>query len=325
MSDKTMAVSRAPWAPLKFGARVLGLALAVGSFGPPAGATFYTPANGVPVMDGSFTTPQEWANAGKVRDDLNVGWFYNQYTENWHSSNTLSFFKMHAFDDPGYGQLDTYDLNSFEFTFGANTVKTWVFEPGECPPDLDPLWLGEVGLGDYTSLLDDGGFLVRLNGDPLSDRIWRPGMAQPGDPGWDFTQYYGVFAFAGFDNSAFVQGYSDVVEPRELYEWSITLNKDPLQGGVFGIPGGPGNPVPPPLCSLIWEFVTLERTDDWKPSMGGWGIPGGPGWKEQHNFVNMGIDPSLHPIPIPEPATYGLAAGAALALLALGAKRRRSK
>jgi len=291
-------------------------------FGKPALCESYPPAAEDPVVDGAFSSPLEYANANIVRDDLNVGDFYKQHIENWTVnsitySNTITFFDTHFFTDPGYGQLDGYDLNSFDYQWGENLVSTWVFLDGDNTPD--DWWLLAVGIdtgasSDYTNLNDDGGFLVRLNNNPATDKIWTPGSPQPGDPGWDFADYYGVFAGGGFNNSAYTQGYNSVVtDDREIYEWSITMNHT---GG--GIPGADGdNPDAPGVCSPIWELQTKERkVMDWKPEMGGHGTWGGPGWIPYDEWVLMGWDDSMHATPTPSALVLGvLGLGTSLRLM----------
>lgn len=275
-----------------------------------------------PVVDGAFSSPLEYTNANVVRDEYDVGDFYKQHIEDWTVggityTGTISFFDTHVFTDAAYGQLDAYDLNSFEFVWGGNRVSTWVFLPGDNTPD--EWWLQAVGLSGYTALNDDGGFLVRLNNDPSTDRIWTPGDVQPGDPGWNFANYYGVFAGGGFNNSAHVHGYNTTVtDDREIYEWSITMNH--VGGGVPG--AGGDNPDAPGVCDPIWELQTKERlVMDWKPEMGGHGTWGGPGWIPYQEWVLMGWDDSMHPTPVPTACLLG-ALGLGTSMLRL---RRRNR
>lgn len=295
----------------------------------------YPPAAEDPIMDGAFTTPLEYAYANKVRDDQNVGWFYKEHKTNWTVNgityaNTITFFDNHYFTNSGYGQLDMYDMNSWEFAWGDIAVEVWVFLAGNNPDPWDAFWLDLSGIGsaNYPSGFDDdGGFLVRLNYDPSTDKRWLPGDPQPGDPTWNFADFYGVFAQGGFNDSAFTQGYSTIAAPREIYEWSITMNRitgtgaSGNDGGIPGVPqfggglgGGPGrggggggtgddddeaNPPAPDLCVPKWELVTKwKRVKDWNPSMGGFGTRGGPGWvPDGTEWVFMGWDDSMHPVP----------------------------
>lgn len=284
----------------------------------------YPPAAEDPVMDGAFTTPYEYSSANRVLDDLGVGYFYKQHRQSWTVNgvtypNTITFFDNHYFTDPGYGTLDMYDMNSWKYKWGNITIEVWVFLEGNNPDEWDYMWLDIVDIGSANypdGFNDDGGFLVRLNEDPSTDRRWFPGDPQPGDADWFFADYYGVFAWGGFNDSAFINGYSNIAEPREIYEWSITMNHVPGtgfngdDGGIPGVPqfngggsggGGSGdedNPVAPGLCDPIWEWVTdYKEVDDWKPEMGGWGVVGGPGFvPDGGHWVLMGWDDSMHPV-----------------------------
>lgn len=311
---------------------MMAASAAFGAF-PPTAA--YPPALENPVVDGSFTTAKEYKGANRERDDLNVGWFYKEHRQNWTVkgvtySNTITFFDTHLFTDRGYGQLDLYDMNSWEYSWGDVTIEVWVFLKGNNPDQWDYHWLdmSGIGLANYPNgFNDDGGFLVRLNYDPSTDRRWLPGDPEPGDAGWDFANFYGVFAKGGFDNSAFVNGYVNIPEAREIYEWSVTMNRIPgtgqngNDGGLPGVPqfggglgGSPGpggggggtggdddeaNPPAPDPCDPIWELRTKwKEVKDWKPSMGGFGTIGGPGIvPDGTEWVLLGFDDSMHPTP----------------------------
>lgn len=324
--------------------RLLGFSAAVGwmvagaafgAFPPTAG---YPPALENPVVDGSFTTRNEYRGANRVRDDRNVGWFYKEHRQNWTVKgktypSTITFFDTHLFTDPRYGQLDMYDMNSWEYDWGDVAIEVWVFLAGNNPDVLDSTWLDLSGIGSANypnGFNDDGGFLVRLNHNPATDRHWVPGDPEPGDPGWDFANYYGVFAKGGFDNSAFLNGYVPVSGNREIYEWSVTMNTIPgtgqsfSDGGLPGVPqfggglgGSPGrggggggtgsdddeaNPVAPDPCNPKWELWTKWKiVKDWKPEMGGTGTYGGPGIvPDGTEWVFMGWDDSMHPKPAVE-------------------------
>lgn len=288
---------------------------------PPTAA--YPPASEDPVVDGAFSSSLEYDNANIVPDDLGVGEFYKQHRENWTVNgvtygDTITYFDNHYFTDSAYGQLDMFDMNGWEFKWGNALVEAWVFLPGEHPDIDDWAWLdpSRIGAGNYPAgYPDDGGFLVRLNEDPTTDRVWHTGDPEPGDPGWNFADFYGVFAYGGFNDSSQTQGYGGVADDREIYEWSITLNRVPGTGlgGVDGaIPGVPqfgdgeggadeDNPIAPPPCDPIWEEVTrFKKVRDWKPSMGGHGTFGGIGFvPDGTDWVLMGWDDSMHAKPAP--------------------------
>jgi hypothetical protein len=310
----------------------LAASAAMGAF-PPTAA--YPPAMENPVVDGSFTTKNEYKTANRVRDDQNVGWFYKQHRQNWTVKgvtykNTITFFDTHLFTDRAYGQLDLYDMNSWDYSWGDVSVEVWVFEKGNNADQYDYLWLDMSGIGTANyphGFNDDGGFLVRLNHNPATDRRWMPGDPEPGDTGWDFAKYYGVFAKAGFDNSAFVNNYITIPDNREIYEFSITMNRIPGTGSSFndgGIPGVPqfggglggrpgrggggggtgsdddeANPVAPDPCSPKWEERTKwKKVCDWNKKMGGHGEVGGIGYiPDGTEWVFMGWDDSMHATP----------------------------
>ncbi|MDX1998059.1 MAG: hypothetical protein SF066_10105 [Thermoanaerobaculia bacterium] len=315
------------------GGASLVLASAAFAAFPPSAA--YPPALENPILEGSFTTPNEYRGANRVRDDLNVGWFYKQHRQNWTVNgvtykDTITFFDTHLFTDKGYNTLDQYDMNSWEYAWGDVAVEVWVFLPGNNNDAGDHYWLDMSGIGSAnypTGFDDDGGFLVRLNYDPSTDKRWKPGMPKPGDAGWDFTKFYGVFAYGGINTSHFTKGYTTIRDKREIYEFSITLNRIPgtghnfNDGGIPGVPqfggglGGPpgrggggggtggdddeANPEAPGLCDPIWELRTKwKKVKDWKPSMGGHGELGGIGWiPDGTEWVFMGWDDSMHPTP----------------------------
>lgn len=274
-----------------------------------------------PVVDGAFSTAAEYANAHRVLDDLGVGYYYRQHRENWTVkgvtyTDTVTFFDVHYFFHSAYGQLDLYDMNSWDFKWGDTRIQVWVFLAGDHPDSDDWAWLNpsEIGATNYPAgYNDNGGFLVRLNGDPSTDRIWNVGDPEPGDPGWDFANYYGVFIQGGFNNSAHVNGYSTVTGHREIYEFSLTMYRFPSgpgggDGGIPGIPrdipgGDEDNPLPPGICDPIWEAVwDYEKVKDWKPSMGGFGRVGGTGYVPVIvDWVIIGWDDSMHQGPVPPP------------------------
>ena len=309
----------------------------------PALATFpttaaYPPASEDPVVDGSFTTDKEYETANIVMDNYGTGYFFKEHREDWTVgtqtfSDTITFFDNHYFTDPAYGQLDNYDMNSWTYRYGDTIIETWVFCPGNHDDTADAWWLDMSGIGssNYPNGFDDDGtFLVRLNNDPSTDRIWTPGDPKPGDANYDYNYTYGVFACGGFNNSAYVEGYPYAVNgDREIYEWSITLNQVDQGDGYGAIPGVPvtdiipsgdggngggGNPLAAGICDPIWEYVTHYKiVCDWNPTMGGEGEIGGIGLvPDGGEWVLMGWDDSMHPVPanffddVPEPTTLTL-------------------
>ena len=274
---------------------LLVLAVCGTAFGAYAPKNTYPPAAEDPVMDGEFTTFKECRNANMMDDDLHVGILYYQNRENWTVNGIeypkLTLFCTHYFYDSGYGQLDTYDLNSWEITFKRHKIQLWVFLEGEHPDVNDWKWLDtvEIGADNYPDgIYDDGGFLVRLDDDPNTDRQWFPGDPEPGDPNWDPNDFYGAFGKGGFNNSAYTKYYSFESQPREIYEFSLTLNDDPAASD---------DPLVDPVLGKCehWVKITINvKVKDWKPSMGGQGVIGGPGIVPMDFWVIMGGE-WLHP------------------------------
>jgi hypothetical protein len=256
----------------------------------------YPPAAEDPVADGMFTTVKEYIKANIVPDDLKVGNLYFEQRENWKVNGItypgITLFINHYFYDPGYGQLDMYDLNSWRIEFKNHSVEIWIFLPGNHPDNNDWKWLDTVGIGaaNYpTGINDGGGFLVRMDDNPATDRLWHPGDPQPGNPAFDFNDYYGAFGYGGFNSSAFATGYSTESQNREIYEFVFNINYDPNNPENPQVMGQQLKP-----CEY-WQLVIKKvKVNDWKPSMGGQGIIGGPGIVPVAEWVKM-FNGSLHP------------------------------
>jgi hypothetical protein len=188
-------------------------------------------------------------------------------------------------------------------TSAATTVECWNFggfsnptTPPHVPPsDLDApddgVWLPDAaGLGSSSlipegagpNLIVDVGFIVRLNEDPSTDRHWMPGFPEPGDPGWDWADYYGCFARAGF-NKTFQTNGTDTVAAHdfehEVYEWCFHEALPVM---------------PPPLQCLEWRAELIDPPKRWV-------IFVAPDW-----FIHFG------PPPVPAIPWAGLVALAAL-------------
>ncbi|MBL9086828.1 MAG: hypothetical protein JNM10_06765 [Planctomycetia bacterium] len=220
---------------------------------------------------------------------------------------TFQFFKTN----------DASDWNYVKCTFSNGTVvECWCFGGFTATPtpphglanDLDepddgPWITGAVGLGASslvpegagTNLVDDRGFIARLGGDPATDRHWFPGDPEPGDAGWDWDDFYGCFARAGFNDTFTTTGTDPVpahAGNNEVYEWCFHESA-----------------VVPPL--LECTNVRVELVDPPKRTV----IHFAPDW-----FLHFGDTP----VPaLPWPAVAGLAA-AVVALLACTRRRGRA-
>jgi hypothetical protein len=199
---------------------------------------FYAmPADINPIIDGTVTTFNEWSSANSVYNLQNTGTYYAENQQDWVAKSSLDNTQLYpgttAFilhDLWGYTTSELADYNTFEFSFAGQKVKAWIFANGD--ESNDATWIGNSGLGRDT--VDDRGFIVRLNDNPLLDRQWFPGDPEPGDSGWDWTNFYGFFGKAGFNDSAFQKGLPKAVDgaDNEVYELA-------LYGGTTGSPGGP--------------------------------------------------------------------------------------
>ncbi|MGB8227078.1 MAG: hypothetical protein WCE45_09505 [Sedimentisphaerales bacterium] len=285
-------------------------------FGAFAPRETYPPAAEDPVADGMFTTVKEYIKANIVPDDLMVGNLYMQQRQDWKVNGITypgtTFFINHYFYDPGYGQLDMYDLNSWKVQFKNHSVEIWVFLSGNHPDNNDWKWLDTVGIGiaNYPAgINDNGGFLVRKDDDPNTDVLWLPGDHQPGDPAFDFNDYHGAFGYGGFNSSAFSKGYSTENLSREMYEFVFNINIDP---------NDPDPLVEEPLLPCLHKEKQIKwvTVKDWKPSMGGYGVIGGDGnvpitdYKlmydaSLHVADNNGIYPGCHPVVFTSTVTSG--------------------
>jgi hypothetical protein len=239
------------------------------------------------IWDGQATNWEEWAWAARFPNWFNdgtypnAGFFYHEHKHGWlatsssHNSELypgLVYFLAHDIegepppsDFSMFRQRDENDWNVAEFTFDDINVKCWIF--GGDDMENDTAWIKlsdglqnshlipEVG-GD--NLLNDaeGSFIVRVFDDPTTDVHWFPGDPEPGDPGWDWSDYYGAFGSYGFNNSFYTTG----LDPRsgyegdnEVYEWAF----------YWGHPGNETYPDPDSvlLPGLILAPPFLDSTD----------------------------------------------------------------
>ena len=257
-----------------------------------------------PVIDGLATNFDEWAGAGSYPNGFNdgvysnAGTFYSENKIDWNATSSsgnstiipgVTFFLAHDIWGQPTGDFsmfrfqDESDWNVAEFTYEGVLVEAWVFADIDEPDDS--VWLPWSGLADSTLIpeggdsnkINDTGFIVRLNGNPSTDSHWFPGDPEPGDPLWDESKYYGVFARAGFDNSFYATGidtdpaHSD---DNEVYEWKIT--------------GSTTTGIPPLLHSTNIKFVIKDppkygkvyTSDEWFIHLGGFFENIGPHYQD---------------------------------------------
>lgn len=214
-----------------------------------------------PKIDGQFTNSQEWASARtQVRTFPrgSEGTWYYQSRSNWRATSSkgstatiggLTIFTLH--DIWSSTTQEESDYNTFQLRFPNNRfsndlVTVWIFMGEDAKDDS---WIRNTRIGDnprYRNGIDDRGFLVRLNNDPTTDRLWVPGNPEPGDPDWNGADYHYVFAKATFnDTGRTVQGDTRY-NPKgnnEVYELALmnrgrneSINSiiyDPGEGNPF--------------------------------------------------------------------------------------------
>ncbi len=254
-----------------------------------------------PQMDGQATSREEWDNAVRLPDifyagpTARAGFYYFESRETWEATSvrtgaTTTYpghtqFIAHDLvgsSDPNsilhHFQLDEdNDWNSFGLVTPSGNVTIWVFDDQDDPDDSD--WLPAAEGLDRSRLLtgssgnqiDDRGFVARLNDDPTTDVHWKEGMAEPGDPGWDWDAWHGVFGRHTFGRSFQDTGIDPDPEnaiPHEVYEVAA-YDPTPRDSSVQP-DGSPPPPDKDPWCQW-WEWVTIEI----KVERRGWAIKDG--------------------------------------------------
>ena len=241
--------------------------------------------------DGRVSFPAEWDSSAVTPEVL--GGVYGESRWNWLATSStdsqivypwFTGFLLH--DMTAARTQDMADWNAFQFGSTAGTVDLWVFANADTANDTT--WVRVAGLdttsavvrreSSGTNLIDDRGFLVRLNGDPNSDRHWLPGMAEPGDPSFKWSDWYDVFGTSGFNNSSFTQGLQDsVAAAHEVYEVAFRA-----------VGGGP----PPRRCYWAYWFQVKDPRS---------GVPVAP------KLIVVVNDPRHYPTPdsiVPNPLNH---------------------
>lgn len=271
-------------------------AVEVAAFEPMRGYCLETPHDPT-VWDGKATNWEEWAWAGRFPNWFNdgtypnAGFFYHEHKHGWEAVSSsghtafypgIVYFLAHDIEgEPPpsdlsmFRQRDSNDWNVAEFTFEGINVKAWVF--GGDDAEVDTAWIKlSDGLENSHLIPEVGGlnlindaeasFIVRVYDDPTTDVHWFPANPEPGDPGWDWSEYYGVFGSYGFNNSFYTTG----LDPRagyegdnEVYEWAFywghpgdEVHPEP---DTVWLPQGPASPV---LDSLEILVVVIDPPKD---------------------------------------------------------------
>jgi hypothetical protein len=246
-----------------------------------------------PVMDGRATNKGEWAKALRLPDTYffggatRSGFYYFESKLNWVATSVTSgartqydgttVFVTHDIigsNDPRnplhqFQVDDPSDWNSFEFQTPAGSVRIWVFDKRDAQDDRNWLPFAE-GLASSTlipegappNLIDDRGFIARVNDDPNTDVHWFPGMPEPGDAGWDWAAWHYVFGRRTFGKSFQTTGLDTDPKnavPHAVYEFCCYQPnwRHPSLPRPHGHrpPFPPGAP-PPPWC-IWWEMTTV--------------------------------------------------------------------
>ena len=230
-----------------------------------------------PSIDGKATTKPEWEAATRLPDIFftgpvaRAGFYYFESVENWKATSVRTgaeaVYPGHTFvvahdivgsPDPKnslhrFQQNNDGDWNSFEFKVAAGKATIWVFDDAD--ETDDKVWLsGAHGL-DRSHLIPEGtgenkiidrGFIARLNDDPSTDVHWFEGKPEPGDAGWNWTDWHHVFGRHSFGKSFQEKGLDTDPEdavPHEIYEF-VAYN-------------ALGDPDPDRWC--VWyEWITIE-------------------------------------------------------------------
>jgi len=208
-----------------------------------------------PIIDGRATFYDEWKDATKIPDLFtdgiipNGGFYYVERKVNWNATSPsgnssvipgLTLFIAHDINGYPTGNLSHFqrpesdDWNVMEIPTPGGTVTCWVLAQENTLDDTQ--WLPQSGLansalipeGTGNDLINDTGYIVRLNNNPSTDRHWFPGYPAPGDPSW-FTigaQYYWTFGNWNFSDSFYTTGLDASSYPNEEYEWAFTFTEE---------------------------------------------------------------------------------------------------
>lgn len=270
---------------------VLAIAAGLSAFEPMSGyapETVYDPT----IWDGAATDWNEWGWAARFPNWFNdgtypnAGFFYDHHKHGWQatssSANTafypgVAYFLAHDIEgEPApspfemFRQRNDNDWNVAEFTAQDINVKCWIFGGDDAENDTAWIKLSDglqdsdlIPEGPGTNLINDAeaSFIVRVYDDPTTDVHWFPGLPEPGDPDWDWADWYGVFGSYGFNNSFYTTGLDTrpgYEGDNEVYEWVFYWGH-PDEDTVW-LPGG--RSAPPLLDSSDILVVIIDPPKD---------------------------------------------------------------
>ena len=221
--------------------------------------------------DGSVSFPTEWSMANAVPDG--IGTLYGESKNSWlavsSTGSSMIYAGMTGFllHDMSLARTqEMADYNLFEIATRYGTATLWVFANADT--SVDSVWVRQSGLagsslipeGIGDNLIIDTGFIVRQNYDPTTDRHWLPGMPEPGDTAFSWSDWYCVFGTSGFNNSAFVNGLPLAIDGgNEVYEVAFRQ-------------AGSASPETPPPPECFWPII--KRIADPKTGMPKWILVG---------------------------------------------------
>ncbi len=219
-----------------------------------------------PTINGTFG-PGEWNQASYEQDQGGLAGYMYAMAKNGYSIGAGNYSGSFQFLAHNIEQLSgtpsPADFNAFDFYPGrdktANPLLTvWVFNDTN---SLDDSWLGIAGIpglsASPTDIFDDRGFYV-YNYSLATGKLWLPGQARPEDGGYDWDNYWGVYARGGFDNSAFTSGLSGAIDnDNPVFEvaYLIPGSSEPIEA-LRSIKDPDGPPLDPTTRLVdYWEGV----------------------------------------------------------------------
>ncbi len=241
-----------------------------------------------PVMDGRATDNPEWVDAMRLPDSFffgdagRSGFYYFERKNDWNAvpPSTLAadgvgityqgitLFIAHDIvgsSDPENPlhqfQLDEdRDWNSFDFSVPDGRATIWVFDGVNDADDSDWLPFAEgldtsalIPEGAAPDLIDDRGFIARLNDDPSTDVHWFEGLPEPGDAGWVWADWHWVFG-----RRTFGQSFQDVLidpDPENAVDHEV------YEACSYRPDFDPDDDDPPPPFCLWWELTEEEEVE----------------------------------------------------------------